>query len=146
MMALLYQADHAGLNQIGMTLRLTTTRVTAHLGQPTSIGFSPLFYADALKNRALSTGHKIDHSSNLEPPLRFANPLGLTIFDGNQAIKRAWIHDKQPTWTGRQKSALPIDFVGLYGLCELHLGHEPTTGTRFQPRQDGETSRNVARM
>ena len=129
-----------------MTLRLTSTRVTAHPGRPTSIGFSPLFYADALKNRALSTGHKIDHSSNLEPPLRFANPLGLTIFDGNQAIERARNLGEQPPLVYSQKAPLPIVFIGFCGLCELHLGHEPTTGTRSQPRQDGETSRNVARM
>ena len=127
-----------------MTLRLTSTRVTAHPGRPTSIGFSPLFYADALKNRALSTGHKIDHSSNLEPPLRFANPLGLNIFDGNQAIKRAWIHDKQPTWTRCQKTTLPIDFVVFYGFCELHLGHGPATETRFEARECGGTSGNVS--
>ena len=127
-----------------MTLRLTSTRVTAHPGRPTSIGFSPLFYADALKIRALSTGHKIDHSSNLEPPLRFANPLGLTIFDGNQAIERARNLGEQPPLVYSQKAPLPIVFIGFCGLCELHLWHGTTIGPRFQPRQDAETNGNVS--
>ena len=114
-----------------MTLRLTSTRVTAHPGRPTSIGFSPLFYADALKNLALSTGHTSAHSSNLKPPFRFANPLGLTILDGKQALERARNHSEQPTLVCRQKVTLLIDFVGFCGLCELHLGHGVTIGTRF---------------